>query len=58
MDEKFAQQTLLGRLGQPREMTTIMKFMCSEEASYITGSIILADGGLLVNSLLDFVETK
>jgi glucose 1-dehydrogenase len=34
-----------GRLGQPREMGRVAAFLASDDASFITGSIIRADGG-------------
>ena len=40
--------TVLQRPGQPSEMASILKFLASEEASYVTGAIWLADGGLMV----------
>lgn len=36
----------LGRLGQPEEVAAAIRFLLSEEASYITGSVIEIDGGL------------
>jgi 3-oxoacyl-[acyl-carrier protein] reductase len=36
----------LGRPGQPGEIAALVSFLCSERASYITGQVIGADGGL------------
>lgn len=36
-----------GRLGRPEEMAWAAAFLCSDRASYITGSAIAVDGGLL-----------
>jgi glucose 1-dehydrogenase len=38
-----------GRLGQPREMGRVVAFLASDDASFITGSIIRADGGQIVS---------
>lgn len=35
----------LGRPAQPDEMAAVVEFLCSDEAGYIAGSIVLADGG-------------
>lgn len=35
------------RAGQPEEIANAILFLCSEEASYITGSALTADGGYL-----------
>ena len=36
----------LGRFGKPDEVAHLTSFLCSEEASYITGQIIHINGGL------------
>jgi NAD(P)-dependent dehydrogenase (short-subunit alcohol dehydrogenase family) len=46
MKKHYSSRTLMGRFGQSSEMSTAMKFLCSDEASYITGAILLADGGM------------
>ncbi|HEX7741643.1 MAG TPA: SDR family oxidoreductase, partial [Sphingobium sp.] len=35
----------LGRYGTPEEMANVIAFLASDEASYMTGSIVIADGG-------------
>jgi NAD(P)-dependent dehydrogenase (short-subunit alcohol dehydrogenase family) len=35
----------IGRLAQPEEIATTILFLASEEARFITGSVLLADGG-------------
>ncbi|MDF2824348.1 MAG: 3-oxoacyl-ACP reductase [Mycobacterium sp.] len=37
----------LGRYGRPEEYADVAAFLCSERASYITGSVIRVDGGLI-----------
>ena len=38
-------RTPMGRAGQPSEIASIASFLASEDASYITGETINADGG-------------
>ena len=38
-------RTPLGRMGQPDDLAGIAKFLCSEDAKWITGQTIIADGG-------------
>jgi NAD(P)-dependent dehydrogenase (short-subunit alcohol dehydrogenase family) len=38
--------TLLGRLGRPEEIASVIQFLVSDEASFMTGSIVVADGGV------------
>jgi 3-oxoacyl-[acyl-carrier protein] reductase len=38
--------TPLGRLGEPMDVADAVRFLCSDEASFITGDVLLVDGGL------------
>jgi len=40
-------QTPLARIGKPEEVAAAVAFLCSEEASYITGQVIRVNGGIL-----------
>ncbi len=40
------QNTPLGRLGDPADVAGAVRFLCSDEASFITGEVLLVDGGL------------
>ena len=50
VDEALAQraaETAVGRIGDPREMAHLVAFLASPKSSYITGTTILVDGGLV-----------
>ena len=38
-------QVPLGRLAQPEDIATVVRFLLSEEAAYVTGAEIVVDGG-------------
>jgi 3-oxoacyl-[acyl-carrier protein] reductase len=40
------QNTPLARLGDPEDVAAAVRFLCSDEASFITGEVLLVDGGL------------
>ena len=42
---RIVDKTLLGRLGQPEEIANVVAFLASGESSYMTGSVVLVDGG-------------
>ena len=45
--KELAEETTLGRLGRPQEIAKACAFLVSEEASFITGQTLCADGGFL-----------
>jgi 3-oxoacyl-[acyl-carrier protein] reductase len=40
------ENTPLGRLGDPEDVAGAVRFLCSAEASFVTGAVLLVDGGL------------
>lgn len=44
--EALLANTPLARLGKPDDVAGAVRFLCSDEASFITGEVLLVDGGL------------
>jgi 3-oxoacyl-[acyl-carrier protein] reductase len=40
------QNTPLGRLGEPEDVAGAVRFLCSDAAAFVTGEVLLVDGGL------------
>jgi meso-butanediol dehydrogenase/(S,S)-butanediol dehydrogenase/diacetyl reductase len=47
-EEAIQRKTALRRVGQPEEIANVITFVASPEASYMTGSDVLVDGGWLI----------
>ncbi|HEV8310936.1 MAG TPA: glucose 1-dehydrogenase [Methylomirabilota bacterium] len=47
MIQRFLMRTPLGRIAEPEEIARIAVFLASDDASYVTGTTIYADGGRL-----------
>ena len=46
MYERFKNRTVFKRFGQPEDIANTIAFLCSDEAGYITGSVIEVAGGI------------
>ena len=44
--ESYRQEIPLKRFGKPSEVASVIRFLCSPDASYITGQTITIDGGI------------
>jgi NAD(P)-dependent dehydrogenase (short-subunit alcohol dehydrogenase family) len=44
--EEFERKIPVGRLGEPQEIARLVRFLMSDDASYLHGSAVVADGGV------------
>jgi 3-oxoacyl-[acyl-carrier protein] reductase len=44
--ENIKQMIPMGRIGEPAEVARAVRFLCSEDASYITGQVLSVNGGM------------
>lgn len=43
---QIVKRTPLGRLGDPKDVTGLILFLCSDQANFITGQVLVVDGGI------------
>ena len=41
----WREMTPMGRVGQPEEIASVVHFLATDAASFMTGSVVLVDGG-------------
>jgi NAD(P)-dependent dehydrogenase (short-subunit alcohol dehydrogenase family) len=51
-EDWMLQRVPLGRLATPEEIAGVVLFLASDEAAYVTGQVVIADGGWTVQGLL------
>ena len=49
VEDYILRQQALNRMGTPEEVAAAVVWLCSEEASFVTGHALAVDGGLLAH---------
>ncbi|MDE0934242.1 MAG: SDR family oxidoreductase [Novosphingopyxis baekryungensis] len=47
LEQAYERQSMLGRMGEPEEIGRVVRFLLSEEASFITAEHVIVDGGVV-----------
>jgi 3-oxoacyl-[acyl-carrier protein] reductase len=45
--EMIKQMIPMARIGKPEEVARVVRFLCSDDASYVTGQVISVNGGMV-----------
>ena len=45
---EFGEDALMKRMGEPKEIASVVAFLASDDASYMTGSHVIVDGGMSI----------
>jgi NAD(P)-dependent dehydrogenase (short-subunit alcohol dehydrogenase family) len=54
----YEDRIVLGRIGAPRDIATVVTFLASPDSSYITGQEIVVDGGMTINGSVGFAANN
>ena len=59
-EQRWTDRTPLGRVGDPEDIADVVVFLCSDLARYITGQVLVVDGGMTlhgagIDGVLDYV---
>ena len=46
--EALLSQIAVGRLGRPEDIASVIRFLAGPGASYITGQVLVVDGGMVI----------
>ena len=47
IESRWTSQIPMGRLGEPSEFASVVAFLCSDRSSYVTGTCLQVDGGVV-----------
>jgi 3-oxoacyl-[acyl-carrier protein] reductase len=48
--EQILEHTPLGRFGTPEDVAAAVRFLCSEDAGFMTGAVLSVDGGMAIGA--------
>jgi NAD(P)-dependent dehydrogenase (short-subunit alcohol dehydrogenase family) len=51
--DELAKRLPLGRVGEPEDVANAALFLCSDQASWITGQVLVMDGGAMVRPMVN-----
>lgn len=59
-EQRWTDRIPLGRVGDPEDIADVVVFLCSDLARYITGQVVVVDGGMIlhgagIDGVLDYV---